>query len=122
MTTKTERAWAAGLFDGEGSTCVGGRSRPDGHRPSLRMTLSQKNTGPELLERFRQAVEHGRVSERSDRPGVWVWVCIGEPCKEVLNILWPYLSSPKKEQAAIVLAKQLACRQASKRPRKSWQL
>lgn len=114
MSTETEEAWAAGLFDGEGSTCIAGRIRTDGHRPSLRMTLSQKNTGPELLERFFSAVGYwGKVKERPDRPGVWTWSCTGEPCKKVLKVLWPYLSTPKRKQADLVLRQQIEARLTS---------
>ena len=102
----TEQAWAAGLFDGEGSTCPAGRTRLDGARPSLRMTLSQKNTGPELLTRFQQAVGVGHVKQRADRPGVWTWTCVGEACKQALEKMWPWLSNPKKEQATRVLNQQ----------------
>lgn len=109
----TELAWAAGLFDGEGSTCPAGRTRVDGHRPSLRMTLSQKNTGPELLLRFQHAVGEGRVKQRVDRPGVWTWTCIGEPCKNVLRLLSPFLSFPKLDQAEQVLEAQQNSRASS---------
>lgn len=101
MSLETEKAWAAGLFDGEGSTCLHGRARADGKRPGIRMVLSQKDTGPELLLRLQAALGGvGKVLERGDRPGVWVWRCQDRPgCTEALNRMWPYLSSPKKSQA-----------------------
>jgi hypothetical protein len=100
MESQLRAAWAAGLFDGEGSTCAHGRARIDGCRPGIRMVLSQKNTGPELLERFKHSVKAGIVKHREDRPGVWVWQCTNRPgCERALRIMWPYLSNPKRRQA-----------------------
>lgn len=116
-----ELAWAAGLFDGEGSTVRAGRRRQDGHYPSIRMCLSQKDTGPELLLRFQSAVKEGTVRERADRPEVWVWSLTGEPCKKVLKALWPYLSSPKKRQAKATLkAQKLARATSPQRKGRNW--
>ena len=94
----TEIAWAAGLFDGEGTTCVH-RPRREA-TPAIRMVLSQKDTGPEILLRVQSALGVGNVRQRADRLGVWIWVCTThEGCKIALGLMWPYLSSPKRNQA-----------------------
>lgn len=100
MSPETERAWAAGLFDGEGNTVPHGRRRNDGSKGFMKMCLSQKDTGPDILLRLQRAVEAGTVYERKDRPGVWVWHCTTmSGCKQALDRMWPYLSEPKKRQA-----------------------
>jgi hypothetical protein len=104
LILNTELAWAAGLFDGEGTTCPHGRKASSGLKPGLRMTLSQKNTGPEILLRLQAALGVGQVKERTDRPGVWVWVCTSRPgCEQALRLMWPYLSTPKQKQARPLL-------------------
>ena len=104
MVSDTELAWAAGLFDGEGTTCHAGRPRADGKRPSLRLHLSQANTGPGILLRLQAALGVGQVKNRPDRPGVWVWKCTDRAgCEQALRLMWPYLSEPKQQQALPLL-------------------
>ncbi len=56
------RAWAAGLFDGEGSTSLGNHRTHKGHF-TIEMSVTQSSDGPmpEALERFRSIVDTGRV-------------------------------------------------------------
>lgn len=102
MSSATERAWAAGLFDGEGTSCP---HRPRKSAiPTMRMHLSQKNTGPEILLRLQGALQVGQVKERSDRPGVWIWRCqTRQGCLFALKSMWPFLSTPKRDQASALM-------------------
>jgi hypothetical protein len=90
----TELAWAAGFFDGEGSTCLCNNS--------LRLQVSQNELEP--LERFRVAVGVGKINRRwrtngfKDRWNYMYWVG-GANAKTALDLLWPYLSSIKRRQA-----------------------
>lgn len=94
-----DRAWAAGFWDGEGSTSLK-RIRAGAPATSIRMYVSQKDTGPELLQRFQQIVGVGKVAERGSRPGVWAWTCNDKAgCFRAIEVIWPYLSTPKKTQA-----------------------
>lgn len=99
MPAEVDRAWAAGFWDGEGSTSL--RRPRAGAKPiGCRMYISQKDTGPELLERFLTIVGVGSVKERGTRPGVWQWTVQDQAgCKRALDVLWPYLGTPKREQA-----------------------
>lgn len=89
-----EAAWAAGLFDGEGTTSVLAAKRDKWEYP--RMSMAQKN--PEVLERF-QKVVGGKIYKSNTRE-IYNWnMYREEDVITALNILWPFLSSQKKEQA-----------------------
>ena len=97
MPTPEEIAWAAGLFDGEGSIT---HTRRD-----LQVLL--KNTDFELVDRFERIVERGRVYgpyERQERDGfvrkpAWLWVAHGDAGHDVIDLLAPWLSARRLGQA-----------------------
>lgn len=97
-----ELAWAAGFFDGEGTTCcIQRKGRKDGYRIS--MSIPQVHIGP--LERFHKVVAGGRIclrnarSERAQACYVWQAQSYDE-CKKVRDLLEPYWTDIKKEQAS----------------------
>lgn len=96
MLNEVELAWAAGFFDGEGST-----SLAEGRKPKL--TIAQKY--PECLERFRLAVGTGSIHgpyypPSNDGHQIYRFqIQRGQDVLDVLHKLWPYLSVHKKEQA-----------------------
>lgn len=100
MPAEVDRAWAAGFWDGEGSTSPYGRPRQsDGHRPAIKMYVSQKDTGPELLQKMQRIMGVGEVKERRSRPGVWTWVVTDiAGVNRAIEIMWPYLGTPKQNQ------------------------
>lgn len=88
---KTELAWAAGFFDGEG--CTGRSSK---RALGMRVSVSQRRIEP--LERFRQVVGVGRIYGPGTRQ-CYQWVaCSHSDVVTTIARLWPYLSLPKKEQ------------------------
>jgi hypothetical protein len=99
----TELAWAAGFFDGEGNTsfCRNGSWKG---RQYWRLTVQVgQSYSPETLERFQKAVGVGyitgpNVSNRGHADS-WKFSIASEKAVSALRLLWPYLSSPKKEQA-----------------------
>ena len=97
----TELAWAAGLFDGEGSTFVwkGNRRRDYG---SIRVAVGQSHD-PEVLRRFQQAVSLGRVYGPYGGERKFQYHASNREGCEVLRKLAPYLSGPKKKQARVAL-------------------
>jgi hypothetical protein len=97
-----EAAWAAGFFDGEGTTGVNRQSRdyPIGRCVYLRliMVVTQKDRRP--LDRFARAVGVGEVT--LDKRGYHQWRVFNTPrVLTALRVLWPHLSQPKREQAAV---------------------
>lgn len=100
-----ELAWAAGFFDGEGSTSY--RPARELTRPGrVVMSLGQREIT--TLERFIKAVDYGKVNgpysagtkgQKDPKPR-YRWGCQNtRSTRAVLTKLWPYLSEPKKEQA-----------------------
>jgi hypothetical protein len=94
---REELAWAAGFFDGEGTTYSNGRVP--------RVTVPQADIRP--IERFHRAVGGvGKVvfvappkNFPSHKPQ-WHWtVTKFEHAQAVIAMLWPWLSEPKREQA-----------------------
>lgn len=96
-----ELAWAAGFWDGEGCTYVAkphkGRA---GDKPYMFMCLGQTDLDP--LNRFHVAVGAGNISGPRlviGRKPIWSWKCYANAdVWRVINLLWPYLSEPKRQQ------------------------
>lgn len=95
----TELAWAAGFFDGEGSTSLMGRKRKSGERYRyLTVQVSQKDPRP--LFRFMGAVGVGQVyGPYASQRDKYKFQATGPRAHIVIDLLWPYLSEPKREQA-----------------------
>lgn len=86
-------AWAAGFFDGEGNVYCG--------RLQLKISISQ--TDREVLDRFRAAVQAGKVAgprpgrQQNQRP-YYVYQASSYDTIEVYEKLSPFLSTVKKLQ------------------------
>lgn len=99
MTTD-QLAWAAGLFEGEGT--VSGYRRKD--RPSRTVQLAvyegTQHGGPTLLERFRDAVGAGSIVGPY-RGRLYHWTTKRIACVEsVTALLWADLSPERRRQFA----------------------
>ncbi len=104
-----ELVWAAGFFDGEGSTgCEiykDSRTRVFGRQ--IQLQIGQTNYIP--LVRFREAVQGGNiygpyVKKKENQKDIWQWkVGAIEEIRIILDKLWPYLCEPKKLQATEAL-------------------
>jgi hypothetical protein len=121
----TELAWAAGFFDGEGSTMFGG-ARRSGARHYPKISITQAGTiekPPEVLERFRRAVgglgsivgpevyDDARFKPR------WVYRCHSLVfVSAVIAFLWPYLGEVKRTQAISVFERYYAQPPVLRRP------
>ena len=93
--TKTELAWCAGFFDGEGTTAYYGDH-------VLRLSAGQKNT--EVLERFNSTMWGMGKIYGPNKKGQYQLIFNG-PAKvqQVVAMMWSYLDTVKKEQAASAL-------------------
>jgi hypothetical protein len=93
-----ELAWAAGFFDGEGSTTV---CRVSQTRAYPRVGVGQIDR--DVLDRFADAVGVGKVyGPYSSKGGKQIWSYAAtsvDTTIEVFSRLWPHLSSIKKQQA-----------------------
>jgi len=94
-------AWAAGFFDGEGTTTTLNAKRDK--YVYLRCSIAQKNV--ELLNKFKEVVGVGSIYKSNTRE-VYNWNCYKyEEVIQILNALWPYLGEQKKQQAITSLNK-----------------
>jgi hypothetical protein len=98
-------AWAAGFFDGEGCTFLGHHGRQGLATPCVEVN----QVHPEVLHRFRAAVGNlGSVRLRPDkhkrRPNsMWSFYTRNwRSTQSVLTLLWPFLDTVKRTQAADV--------------------
>lgn len=106
VVDREELAWAAGLYDGEGSTTWGGTA-------GAQMLVSQSD--PEVLHRFRAAVGVGKVygpysagcRDGFKRKPKWMYKIDGfANVQAVVALLWRKLGTPKRRQAAAVLLRK----------------
>lgn len=91
------RAWAAGLFDGEGSATT---HKAQGRRRQPELFVYQAGAAdpPEVLTRFRDIVECGSVLGPY-RGRLWCWRAgSGRDIARVATSLWPWLAEPKRRQ------------------------
>lgn len=104
MRRDVERAWAAGFFDGEGSTiCV------EIPRECRRLDLVVGQVNRDNLVRFQAAVGgEGVIGKPRFLPGrkpIQQFVATGESAQRCLRVIWPFLSAEKREQAIRALVK-----------------
>ena len=104
---RAELAWAAGFFDGEGSTIA----RAFGRRPGyfqLNVTVPQAGHRgiPEVLERFQTAMlGMGNISGPDRKGGYMLRFNARQEATLVLQLLWPHLGEVKRAQAARAIAR-----------------
>ena len=102
-------AWAAGFFDGEGSTFLNNNRRHPTHS-SIQGQIRQVRMEP--LVRFQVAVggrgRIGQVRRKKYGDTINTWQAASKQICEVMEILWLYLSEPKREQFLKVLAAKQA--------------
>lgn len=95
-------AWAAGLFEGEGS--CGFYSEAGGKRPRIRVSLGM--TDRDVVERFAVAMGCGSIytSERPTQKAMYQWaVTESEKVRAVLTALLPYMGVRRCAKAEQVL-------------------
>lgn len=108
-----ELAWAAGFFDGEGSTHVWQQTTPATHGrkrtygPYAHLFVSVGQYDRECLERFQRAVGGlGAIYQNhKHRSGRLYSFQTGKfaTSQAIIAMLWPWLSQPKRQQAAAAL-------------------
>lgn len=87
--------WAAGLFDGEGSTSILKTKRD--RYAYVRMNVPQKFR--EVLDKFITVIKVGKIYKHNKREMHSLDIYKQQDVVDALNILWPYLSEIKKKQA-----------------------
>src|SRR5947207_13660201 len=104
---REELAWAAGLFDGEGSTTYHGR-KPTHSVVKLQIAQVDRR----VLDQFARIVKCGRVygphPHGRHRPLYYFVANSFEEVQAVIAMLWVWLSRLKKEQAIRAFSRSLA--------------
>jgi hypothetical protein len=102
------RAWAAGLYDGEGSTYLTNHRTHAGYRNAeARVTQSAPGATPEVLSRFQEIVGCGRIYgpyvQDVAHQLVFRWnaSAFGD-IDAMLTLIWPWLGAVKRAQATAV--------------------
>ena len=102
ITRNEDLAWAAGFYDGEGSTTI----HRKGKHAYPRCTVAQKHTG--VLEKFQRIVGCGTISFKeatATHNECHYWQARSHAETEmVIGLLWPWLGTQKREQAERRLA------------------
>jgi hypothetical protein len=100
VRTEQDLAWAAGVFDGEGSTSTY-LTKPN-KIPRRQMAVSQGGIPghtPTLLSRFKEIVRVGSITGPYD--GLYYWKVTTKDDLDVVGaMLWRYLSREKRQQFA----------------------
>jgi len=107
--TEQARAWAAGLFDGEGSTELHARRSAGRTLFDLRARVSQCGdpTVPAVLTRFQRIVGCGWIEGPTSGEGyenAYKWAAGAADTLNVLRLIWPWLGTVKRVQAIDVIA------------------
>lgn len=99
---RAELAWAAGFFDGEGSTIARSlTSRLGYHQLNVTVPQSGRDGIPPVLLRFQRVMlGMGRINGPSDDFIYMLRYAAREEARLVLELMWPYLGDIKRGQAA----------------------
>lgn len=105
MPSEVDRAWAAGLFDGEGHIGISTNQNERGWMRYRNPQLTIGQADSEVLFRFHRIVVLGKVYV--DRFNEYHKYCVyrWDEIQVVVATLWPYLSTPKKRQITSVQEK-----------------
>jgi hypothetical protein len=102
-------AWAAGLFDAEGSTSLSDRSTHIGYK-AIESAVTQGGADvPEELVRFADCVALGRINGPYEQKGanepIYRWrIYTLDDVRRVLHVLLPWLGGVKRAQAFAAIA------------------
>lgn len=97
MSHPIDIAWAAGLFEGEGSLFIANMRKYSYPR------LNLKTTDLDVLQKFKDVVEVGSIYKATTsvtQKEAWYWQVNGlDKCKKVIQDFWPYLGERRKAKA-----------------------
>jgi len=97
--TAIDIAWAAGIYEGEGSCVASGEKDSKGDRRSFAVNVPQKD--PEILYKlcdlFGGRISLFNVKSRTRFP-IYHWVNCGDRARAFLTAIYPFLTAKRKAQ------------------------
>lgn len=104
---RTDLAWAAGFWDGEGSAYLVGKRQRRRKQPHARINQSSLTGVPDVLTRFQRIVGLGRVQGpdlREGREPLYRWETGNQRgVRRIAALLWPWLGKVKRKQLDAVV-------------------
>lgn len=104
---RTELAWAAGFWDGEGSAYLTGALDRATRQPQARLNQSSMTGVPEVLTRFCAAIGFGKIAgpviEEGREPLYWWVVSSRREIEATYRALHPWLGVVKRRQFETLL-------------------
>jgi len=102
MAKKTEKAWAAGIVDGEGWIGLEKKKGRTKKTPIVEVTNTNKNILDELYEKFGGNIYLCKRPSRPKANPCWLWRLRRKKCVLFLKEIKPWLIG-KKEKAQKIL-------------------
>jgi hypothetical protein len=103
MLTEAEKAYAAGLFDGEGGIVIQKPRRSKGHTLMVTLAMRAPAAVTWLQERWPGSLRpHVRQPRERESITVWYWVRSTSAAAECLSDILPYLLA-KHDQAQLAI-------------------
>lgn len=101
---ETDIAWAAGLFEGEGTVFTANQLHRTSGKTYSYPRLELKMTDQDVVERFRSIVGCGSIhfkpKARDHWKDAWCWqLTDAASCRRVVAAFWPYLGTRRKAKA-----------------------
>lgn len=100
----TDRAYAAGLIDGEGSIRITSRGKYGGttfrhgqYTLMVEMVNTDKGMVDWMVERFGGTVSYTAESVAFNRKAKWHWRVASNKALYVLDAIWPYIRTKRKQ-------------------------
>lgn len=108
---RSDRAWLAGLLEGEGYF----QTRPDKRSNALAVTVGMTTTDLDVLEKVVEITQLGSIKPKKEtRPNhkpVWEWRAHGGSAATLALAVFPWLRARRKNQVALLL-RAYACARA----------
>jgi hypothetical protein len=109
--TETEIAWAAGLFEGEGSMVIRPTKAEKVQQRFPYVVISLGMCDQDVVERFAELMGYGRVHHyprsiaNPKHKDIWYWqVARRSDCKRIVEMFLPYLGERRSARAREILA------------------
>ncbi len=96
MLTETEKAYLAGLFDGDGCVVIAKMKLPGRPNPAYCLTVQYAQKESSILDRWQKRLGMGAVYHKR-KAGTCEWTMNGTDAETFLRLILPYLDLKRAE-------------------------